>query len=246
MNPLIKIIKGYNQDCRFTDSVNESNYIEQVNQIVDNLNKSHTNLKKSYTNFIFCILDNYDIILSNTPDNEKYHILNQKVINILSEIENDTFHNQFNYNEKVMKRRLVQNGLQLSLKRSNMISSIYYLNDLYKTHFVLVDANKKEYYETTPKNYPKVYLTMNNKKYSLSDTCNTDFFVSSALNSLTLFTIDVKPTIYKTYLESISKYKVGELKDIATNLEINLINQGKTKTKQVLYDEINLYNLNLI
>jgi hypothetical protein len=238
MDPLIQLIGDYNQDCKFTDSIKESNYIEQCDKIVDNLNKS-------YNNLVFCILDNYDIILSNTPENEKYHILNQKVIDILSVIENDIFYNKFNYNEKIMKRRLIQNGLQLSLKRDNMISSIYYLNDFYKTHFVIIDANKKEYYETTIKNYPKVYLTMNNNKYSLSDTCNSTI-LSSTLNSLTSFTIDVKPNIYKTYLNSISKYKVGELKDIATNFGISPVDKGKIKTKQVLYDEINSYNLNLI
>jgi len=238
MDPLIQLIRDYNQDCKFTDSIKESNYTEQCDKIVDNLNKS-------YNNLVFCILDNYDIILSNTPENEKYHILNQKVIDILSVIENDIFYNKFNYNEKIMKRRLIQNGLQLSLKRDNMISSIYYLNDFYKTHFVLIDANKKEYYETTIKNYPKVYLTMNNNKYSLSDTCNPTI-LSSSLNSLSLFTIDVKPNIYKTYLNSISKYKVGELKDIATNFGISPVDKGKIKTKQVLYDEINSYNLNLI
>jgi len=241
-DPLKHLIKDYNQDCRFSDSINESNYIEQIGKTPD---KTEFNSTKSYSNFVFCILDNYDIILSNTSGN-KNHILNQRIIDILSDMENETFHNLFNYNKKIMKRSLIQNGLQCSLKSDNMISSLYYLNDLYKTHFVIVDTHKKEYYETTLKNYPKVYLVMNNKKYSLSDTCNTDIFSSSPINSLTVFKADVKPNIYMTYLESISKYKVDELKVIATNCGIQLVNKGKTKTKQLLYDEINLYNLNLI
>ena len=40
-----------------------------------------------------------------------------------------------------------------------------YLNDLYKTHFVLVDPIKKEYYETSEKNYIKKYISFKNNKY---------------------------------------------------------------------------------
>ena len=61
-------------------------------------------------------------------------------------------------------------------------------------------------------------------------------------------TIDLKGTNpYKLFLESIGKYKMEELKKIATELDISLKESGKNKVKQVLYNEINNYKLtNLI
>jgi hypothetical protein len=184
------------------------------------------------------------MILSNAPEKEKYHILNKRIIEILSEIEDDIFYDKFGYNTKIMKKRIIQNGLQLSLKKDKMISSIYYLNDYYKIHFVIVNEDKGEYYETTVKNYPRIYLLMNKNKFIISDTYNSSFLMKPIDKSL--FETDVKSDIYKTYLNSISKYKIKELKDIAATFGIDSCENSKSKTKKTLFDEINLYNLNLI
>ena len=44
---------------------------------------------------------------------------------------------------------------------------------------------------------------------------------------------------YKLFLGPIGKYKMEELKKIATELNISLKELGKNKVKQVLYNEIN-------
>ena len=46
-------------------------------------------------------------------------------------------------------------------------------------------------------------------------------------------------------LESITKYKIDELKKIAIEFKIPLKDGTKNKVKQVLYDEINLFKLKL-
>ena len=46
-------------------------------------------------------------------------------------------------------------------------------------------------------------------------------------------------------LEPITKYKIDELKKIATEYKIPLKDGTKSKVKQVLYDEINLLKLKL-
>ena len=56
----------------------------------------------------------------------------------------------------------------------------------------------------------------------------------------------MKIQIYKNYLKPLSSYKVADLQELATNCIISLDNHGKKKTKKTLYDEINLYHLNLI
>ena len=55
-----------------------------------------------------------------------------------------------------------------------------------------------------------------------------------------------KGAIYQNYLGPLSKYKVNELKEIAFELNLSITENGKSKTKQILYDEINLDQLNLI
>ena len=50
--------------------------------------------------------------------------------------------------------------------------------------------------------------------------------------------------IYKLYLNSISKYKMDDLKQIASEYQIPVLkNNGKKKVKKELYDDINLYKL---
>ena len=52
-------------------------------------------------------------------------------------------------------------------------------------------------------------------------------------------------SVYKNYLEPISKYKIDDLKKIALECNISLKDsKGKNKTKANLYDSINLMKLN--
>ena len=114
------------------------------------------------------------------------------------------------------------------------------MNDLFKIHLVFVDINKREYYETTEKNYNKVYLCLNRNKFYLTDHLPDNIVKKNITDSV--FNIDVKK-VYKTFLEPISKYKINDLRDIASGLNIPLKENNKSKTKNVLYDEINRVKL---
>ena len=224
------LIQSINQDCDFTSSINESSYIEKIRIA-----------PRNYSNFLFCILDNYDLSLSCVDEEDKKHYFKQRVLDISTSIDEnpEKFYDNLGYNIKNMKKKQIQWGLHSSLDKKN-ISSIYYFNDLYKTHFVLVDLFRNEYYETTVKNYPKVYLYMNKNKFSIEEKLIGNMSRKDINESC--FEIDVK-NIYKTYLGPISKYKITELKEIATNLDISLTLNGKNKTKNVLYEEINMNHL---
>ena len=50
--------------------------------------------------------------------------------------------------------------------------------------------------------------------------------------------------VYELFLNPISKYKLDDLKELAKECNILLKDGSKNKTKQVLYNEINLYKLN--
>ena len=182
-------------------------------------------------------------------ENEKKLYLKQKITGICSEIEekSDTCYHNYCFNEKIMKLSIIQHSLQLWEKKGNYISSIYYLNEYYKKHFVIVC--EKIAYETTAKNFPKVYLSIHGNRIKMIDENNfqkgnlTDLFDKIQLQN------DIKKdmkSVYKMFLDPISKCKVDDLKKIALECNLSLKDGplGKNKVKSQLYDEINLYKLN--
>ena len=233
---ILNLIQEINGDCDFTSSINESSFIEKIKT---------QKIKEGYFNFLMCILDNYDLLLSTSTEKDKITLFKKRVLEISSKLDEDpdNYYNNMGYNEKTMKKKLIQSGLHNSMdnknKKQKNISSLYYLNDLYKTHFVFVDLNKREYYETTTKNYDKVYLCLRKNRFYFCDNLPDNLTKKDIIESI--FDIDVK-VVYKTYLESISKYKIGDLKEIATKFNIPLKDNGKNKTKNILYNEINMYH----
>lgn len=231
---ILNLIQEINGDCDFTSSINESSFIEKIKT---------QKIKEGYFNFLMCILDNYDLLLSTSTEKDKMTLFKKRVLEISSKLDEDpdNYYNNMGYNEKTMKKKLIQRGLHNSMDNKNKknISSLNYLNDLYKTHFVFVDLNKREYYETTTKNYDKVYLCLRKNKFYFCDNLQDNLTKKEIIESI--FDIDVK-VVYKTYLESISKYKIGDLKEIATKFNISLKDNGKNKTKNILYNEINMYH----
>jgi hypothetical protein len=228
---ILNLIQEINGDCDFTSSINESSFIEKIKT---------QKIKEDYFNFLMCILDNYDLLLTTSTEKDKMTLFKKRVLEISSKLDEDpdNYYNNMGYNEKTMKKKLIQRGLHNSMDNKKNISSLYYLNDLYKTHFVFVDLNKREYYETTIKNYDKVYLCLRKNKFYFCDNLPDNLTKKDIIESI--FDIDVK-VVYKTYLESISKYKIGDLKEIATKFNIPLKDNGKNKTKNILYNEINMY-----
>lgn len=230
---VLELIQNTNSDCDFVSSINESSFIEKTKNI---------KIKEEYYNFLFCILNNYDLILSSSPEKDKWTIFKKRLLEISSRIDEDAdnFYDNMNYNVKTMKKKLIQLNLHGSMEKEKNISSLYYMNDLFKIHLVFVDINKREYYETTEKNYNKVYLCLNRNKFYLTDHLPDNIVKKNITDSV--FNIDVKK-VYKTFLEPISKYKINDLRDIASGLNIPLKENNKSKTKNVLYDEINRVKL---
>ena len=235
---IFDLLKDLNQDCNFTENIKESDYVQ------GNAQNTQIANRKKYKSFVECILCEFDPLYS--KDIDKQYYLNSKTAEMCSHIEekSDTFYDNYNFNPKVMKVRMIQQGLQLWQKENN-ISSIYYLNDYFKKHFVILHEGYA--YMTCIKSYPKVYLEFNNgiriieeKEYKNKDL--SELFEKSRLKN------DMKrdlKSVYKNYLEPIGKYKIDDLKKIALECNISLKDSnGKNKTKAVLYDSINLMKLN--
>jgi len=235
MDNLLNHISNNNQDCFFVENIKLSSYIETIKR----------KLVNPYNNLVFCILDNNDMILSNTNKKDKKYILNQRVIEILTLIEDKDKINSFNYDMKLFNVNKIQVSVQDSLKNKTNLSTILFFNDYYNIHFVIVDYIKKEYFETTFKKYDKNYIIFSkNKIYLYNDYDLTDYKIKN-IKELNLINKDII-NIYKNYLGPISKYKINDLKEIANKNNISLFQNGKSKIKKVLYEEINNYYLNLI
>tara|TARA_B100000900_G_C20600692_1_gene725456 strand:+ start:1748 stop:2476 length:729 start_codon:yes stop_codon:yes gene_type:complete len=240
---IFDLLKDLNKDCDFTKDIKESGYIEG-SQIDENDN---IDISKDifYPNFIKCILSEFEPLCITLKENEMKLYLPQKIMEICSQIdENDEYFKDYKFHKSI-KSHIVQQGLQLHDKRINHISSIYYLNEYFKKHFVIVYQDKS--YHTCIKNYPKIYLSFDNHKVKMLKTCDFPEMNIKNLFECTKIVDDIKRDlkgIYKMFLEPISKYKLDDLKKIALECNIDLKEGTKNKTKSKLYDSINMCKLN--
>lgn len=238
---IFDLIQEYNQECSFTDSIEESCFIEKKIQYIEGA-------KIQSKNHILCILSKYDPMYQILPKDDKKSYLKKRIFDISSEIEDksDTCYSNYNFNEKLMKPSTIQMSFQLSEHNKNTISSLYYLNEYLQKHFVIIHNNK--YYETTLKDYPRDYISITSHGYSFQEslTNETKGIFNELFTSIPIIN-DLKKDlryVYKMPLELISKYKMDELKQIAQEYNLSLKDGKKNKVKQILYDEINLWKLN--
>ena len=242
------LLKDLNVDCNFTNDIKESKYVEGSKNDSNTSTNTTSKIKPSetyYPTFIKCIISEFDPIYGSLSDEEKKLYFSKKIMEICSEIdEKDKYFKNYKFH-KSLKSHSVQQGLQLHDKRINHISSIYYLNEYYKRHFVIVYENIA--YPTCIKNYPKIYLNTDNHKVKVLNSCDFPEMNLRNIFEKSKIVDDVKRDIkgiYNLHLEAISKYKLDDLKKIAIECNISLKDSnGKNKTKSELYDSINLYKL---
>lgn len=234
MDIILNIVRD--SDKKYTHKINECKYIQSQVEIDD-----------SYTTINELFLSLYDPNFSLLPSKEKSLYVKQKYLQIATDIDEKSreVYEIFNYNNK-FKKSIIQRGLQLS----NHLSTVLYLNDLYCINSILVFKSDKKYYQTSKKDKEFVYLIYDetNQKWSLgsdNDILNCNKEELSSLNTVIINDIN-NDNIYQNHLKSLSNYKVGELKELASKLNISDMINGKKKTKKDFYDDINLYHLNLI
>jgi hypothetical protein len=273
---IFDLLNDLNQDCSFVEKINESSYVEKINESshVEKINESsHINLvekinesshinhmdnssSKVYHNLVTCIISEFDPIfqtfvavptITSLTESEKKLYLSQKIMEICSNIdESDSFYHDYGFSEKIMKPHLIQQGLQMHEKKVNHISSVYYLNEFYKKHFVITHQNIA--YETTLKNYPKIYLSIQGRVKIIDEKEFNKGNLNDLFDKINLQN-DIKKemkSVYKMFLDPISKYKIDDLKEIAQDCNLSLKDAllNKNKVKGQLYEEINLYKLN--
>ena len=235
MDSIVSLLK--NDDYNFVKKIKSNTYIESI--------KGKDKITK-YTNFIFCLLDNYDLILSNTPTKDKNIVFHKRISEILSQIDEENLCEKYKYNSKKFKSKIIQkNILDCSKDKTKLlISCIYFFNDYYQTHFKIVNTKKSIILDTCIKNYPVVYIHTDDNNYYIDKTKPNFTSINYDSSEDTFFILDIYyKNVYKLYLEAVSKYKIDQLKDIASNKNITLETKMK---KQDIYDKINIHMLNLI
>tara|TARA_B100000214_G_scaffold371598_1_gene348279 strand:- start:8253 stop:8933 length:681 start_codon:yes stop_codon:yes gene_type:complete len=160
------------------------------------------------------------------------YIVNKK----LKIADNVTKDERFN---RLFHPKLIQNGLQ----SKNHLSSILYMNELYKIHIVIYNEKDNKFYKTSFMDYPMIFCGYrNNSWHHLEDITVTENTIYHPISELPdIIVQDTNIMIFKSELKPLSKYKVKELEEMCIKNDIQIKNGDKKKLKKELYDDLSLY-----
>jgi len=215
----------------FASKIKMSKYLEKTR-------KNTESIKKGKKDICELIIGENELNYSSMSEKEKINFIRNKKLELASNINLDKDGN--NPYIKKWKPKLIQNGLQ----KTNSLSSILYLNELYKINVVVYNSETDKYYATTLKKYDSIYCKYKNNSWELfkpNDDTKIEFEMDiEKLDGIMDIDIDTI-LIYTSFLGPLSKYKMCDLEVIAKNENINLLHDnGKKKLKKDIYDEINL------
>ena len=210
----------------YSTKIKDSIYLEKE--------KDKKDIVKGVEDICEVIIGANEIEYQSISTSEKSKFIRDKKLEIASGVMKNENHT------KKFSQSLIQNGLQ----SINQFSSILYLNELYKVNCIIYNNDTKKYYSTTVKNYEPLYCVYrNNSWFQVNDMIDSEKPTFSEIRELSsVVTLDYYSLfIYQPFLDSLSKYKVKQLEEIAENEGVSLENKkGKKKIKKELYNEINL------
>jgi len=210
----------------YSTKIKDSIYLEKE--------KDKKDIVKGVEDICEVIIGANEIEYQSISTSEKSKFIRDKKLEIASGVMKNENHT------KKFSQSLIQNGLQ----SINQFSSILYLNELYKVNCIIYNNDTKKYYSTTVKNYEQLYCVYrNNSWFQVNDMIDSEKPTFSEISELSsVVTLDYSSLfIYQPFLDSLSKYKVKHLEEIAENEGVSLENKkGKKKIKKELYNEINL------
>jgi len=226
------IFENYtNKKNSFTRSIRDSRYIEgnaPIKQVI-----------KGSSDISEIIVGSHEIEYSVLESEQKSQFVMKKKLEIASNITlGDKYHKKFS-------RTLLQTGFQ----QENHFSTIQYLNEHYHIHCIIYNQDTQKYYKTCLNISDKTPFYI---KYHKNMWFGYQVDSEPVLNEYgdyndlqTILTMDISPLmVYKPYLQSISKYKVSDLEVFANDMKIPRMIHEKKKTKQQLFDDINLKHIN--
>jgi len=137
-------------------------------------------------------------------------------------------------------KKLISSGLQ----ELNSLSSILYLNLYFSCNLIIYNKSTDRYYQTGIKGENIMMCEYRNNSWFVKDIIQDVEY--SDINDLKgVLNLDINTImIYQSSLKTIGNYKINELKEMASELNLSLKENGKSKLKKELYEEINLKILN--
>ena len=236
---LLKLIS--NNDEKLFVSLPNNKWTQSIQSNPSNQsNQSNQSNKRRYYSLETLLINTFDINSLNEYDDMFY---NQKKIEYSSNIDNEDYYNKFNYSNK-LSIKTIQKGLY----EKNQLSNIIFLCDLFKV--CLYINYKNNLYKVGIKNEHNPLLVNFDKKWIINNNTellNKPIQKISELKDIINFNIHVTDnsvnipcTLYKSSLNSITKYKLADLINLAEQNNIQLTIKNKKKTKQMLYNELYL------
>ena len=229
------LLTRFTKDRVYCDRINESSYTQSKQT-----SKQTSPIFPTIIDLFFSCFDHHFSLIEN-KDKQLY--VKQLLMSIATEIDEDKSNKYDNFNYlKCMNSTLIQQGLQ----SMNTVSCLLYLSDYYGVTTHVYVESLKSLIVTSDKVRKTFYIHLKDNKCSELTGELPDYKQGEFKGLGEAFVLDVKTKdIYKKYLNPIGKYKSPELIQIAKDMDIPLDKDGKKKVKKELYDDINLYQLNL-
>ena len=229
-------------EFNFTRDLNVSTFQEGSTILPVSEPKQKVSSTKSSTSFhtslIGCLLSLYDPYYSQISTQERSLHVKQTLMGWCSSLDEhtDTTYTKHRWNPKVVGIKHLQQGLQRAMNETTVTMSLLcYMTELYHIHIVIVKDNQQ--YETTWKEYPKTYIELKGTSFKSVDipSQTTTRWVTECAE----IEYDLKKgNLYQIPIQPISKYKAADLKTLATSYNVSLTSQGKSGSRQDLYEEI--------
>lgn len=213
-----------NINNQYSKKIKTTKYTEGENVLI---------VEKGIKDICELIIGNNEIEYTNIEKSHRNSFIVNKKLEIAGDIQK---------NEKFSKKftiKLIQNGLQ----EINYLSSILYLNEFYKIHCIIYNNNTHKFYSTSFKDYPKLVCVYKNNSWFIDDNIKVPENMDDIQDLSNILTLDCDVMIFKTPLQSLSKYKLNDLELMCNERNLPLKINGKKILKKDLYDQLNLYEI---
>ena len=223
----MELIKDYgNVTNSYTKKIRITKYTEGENITIE---------KEGVKDICEIIISHNDHEYSTIQKNHKENFITNKKLQIADEVKKDEKYN------KSFSPKIIQRGLQ----NKNCLSSILYMNELYKVNTVIYNESNGKFYKTSLMKYPILLCQYkNNSWYDLENGKYTDNTQFSSLEELSnIISFDTNIMIFKSPLQALSKYKVKELEELCNDAQIDLMKNGKKKLKKDLYNDLTIHTI---
>tara|TARA_B100000575_G_C23140020_1_gene663163 strand:- start:3833 stop:4510 length:678 start_codon:yes stop_codon:yes gene_type:complete len=219
----MELIKDYNHvNNNYTGKIRIIKYTEGENIKIE---------KEGLEDICEIIISQNDQEYNTTQKNHRKNYITNKKLEIADNVVKDDKY------ARSFTPKIIQCGLQ----EKNCLSSILYMNELYKINTIIFNGTTSKFYKTSIKDYPPLFCEYKNKSWHLIDNPSEKEFELNSLEDLSeILKIDSNIMIFKSKLESISKYKLKDLEDLCKQHNIDIMRNGKKKLKKQLYDDISL------